>query len=299
MKENRKALVLGSFLGDSMALGVHWIYEVDRIRREFGRVENLLKPFKGSYHPSRDAGEFTHYGDQAFVLLASVASLGRFDLQDFAMRWRKLFENYDGYVDRATRQTLANFAAGKDPGRTGSSSSDLAGAARIAPLVAFHGDDLETMIAAVRAQTSMTHSHPAVLQEAEFFARTTRLVLEGETPVEAMKRECADHFQGTPLAEAVGRGLESTGLETVKAVLNFGQSCDERGAFPAVVHLIGRYETNFREALVENVMAGGDSAARGMLAGMVLGAHLGMGALPGSWLDALKKKDAILSLLER
>ncbi|MGA2940205.1 MAG: ADP-ribosylglycohydrolase family protein, partial [Syntrophobacteraceae bacterium] len=42
---------------------------------------------------------------------------------------------------------------------------------------------------------------------------------------------------------------------------------------------------NLREALVENVMAGGDSAARGLVVGMILGAHLGFEAIPSEWLS--------------
>jgi ADP-ribosylglycohydrolase len=80
MKENARVMVLGSFLADSLSLGVHWIYDVNRIKKEFGRVENLLKPLPDSYHPTKDRGEFTHYGDQMLVLLESVSAKGRFDL---------------------------------------------------------------------------------------------------------------------------------------------------------------------------------------------------------------------------
>ncbi|MCX5839664.1 MAG: hypothetical protein NTW71_14310 [Deltaproteobacteria bacterium] len=34
--------VLISFTGDALALGAHWIYDSDRITREFGRVERFL-----------------------------------------------------------------------------------------------------------------------------------------------------------------------------------------------------------------------------------------------------------------
>jgi len=40
-----------------------------------------------------------------------------------------------------------------------------------------------------------------------------------------------------------------------------------------VIHLIAKYENNLQDALIENVMTEGDSAGRGLLVGMILGAH--------------------------
>ena len=44
-------------------------------------------------------------------------------------------------------------------------------------------------------------------------------------------------------------------------------------------------------------MAGGDSAARGMMLGAILGARDGAGAVPDSWLEAMAAKDEIRRLL--
>ena len=65
-----------------------------------------------------------------------------------------------------------------------------------------------------------------------------------------------------------------------------------------MVHLIAKYENNLEEALIQAVMAGGDSAARGMLVGMVLGAHLGPESLPEKWVSELAKRREIEALLE-
>lgn len=75
--------------------------------------------------------------------------------------------------------------------------------------------------------------------------------------------------------------------------------CEIEAAFPCVIHLIAKYEDNLKAALVENVMAGGDSAGRGLTVGMVLGAHLGLAAIPSEWLSGLKAYRQILGFLEQ
>jgi ADP-ribosylglycohydrolase len=297
MKDNAKAMVLGSFLADSLSLGAHWIYDVKSIKKQFGRVETLLKPFPDSYHPTKDKGEMTHYGDQAMVLLNSVAAKRRFDLEDFSSRWQALFRDYQGYFDQATKATLKNFASGKTAREAGSPSSDLAGAARIAPLVFLFRDDLDGLAKAAAAQTRITHNNPLVIGSAEFFARVCWKVLHGTPPTTALSRVVAERFKASPLSEWVKKGMESRAEESVSAVAGFGQSCHVDEAFPATVHLISKYENDFKEALIQCVMSGGDSAARGMIVGMILGAHGGEKCLPQEWLQSLKKGKEITRLL--
>ncbi|MGD8298362.1 MAG: ADP-ribosylglycohydrolase family protein, partial [Desulfobacterales bacterium] len=58
-----------------------------------------------------------------------------------------------------------------------------------------------------------------------------------------------------------------------------------------------KYEDNLAEGLIENAMAGGDSAARGLIVGMILGAHLGIDAIPQDWLSELKSYQEIVDLM--
>ena len=291
-------MVMASFAADSLALGVHWIYDSTRIEKEFGRVETFLKPKEGSYHSARGRGEFTHYGDQAFVLLESIASLKKFDPLDFAKRWMELFDDYDGYYDHATKTTLRNISQGKDPLEAGSSSEDLAGASRLAPLLLCCRDNLDALVDAARTQTKITHNHPMVMDSAEFFARVSWTVLKGQSPINAMEEVTGQHFRNSPLAKWVADGIASKEMESIPTIVRFGQTCHYGDAFPGVVHLIAKYEDNLKEALVQAVMAGGDSAGRGMIVGMVLGAHLGGEGLPEHWMTDLSKSQEIIRHLD-
>ena len=291
-------MVMASFVADSLALGAHWVYNTHVIDRKFGRVEHLEKPLGKSYHGTKDAGDFTHYGDQTLVLLESLAECSGFDLTRFSQSWRSFFESYDGYFDKATKETLENFAAGSGPESSGSGSTDLAGAARIAPVVYTYREDLETMIAASRSQTVMSHNNPLVVESAEFFARVLWHVLRENTPTAAMELVCREEMNENTLAEWVDAGLNSTNLDTRSAIDSFGQACEIDMAFPSTVHLIAKYENDLKVSLIENVMAGGDSASRGMLAGMVIGAHSGYNVIPATWLSELNKASRITELFD-
>ncbi len=299
MNANGKAMVLASFAADSLALGAHWIYDTESISKMFGRVDTFLKPAPNSYHATKEKGAFTHYGDQTFVLLESLAAKKGFDLSDFSARWRALFEDYNGYMDHATTDTLSNYASGNSHEDPGSPSEDLAGAARIAPLVYVYRNDPDKLVEYAKSQTHMTHNSPLTIDSAAFFARVAWRVLQGTQPVEAMKNVSLEHFGGSPLSRWVQAGLSTKEKDSVSTISKFGQSCHTEEAFPGVVQLIARYHDDLKEALIQSVMAGGDSSARGMIVGMILGAHLGLAGLPQQWLNELKKRDRISALIEK
>ncbi|SMC24022.1 ADP-ribosylglycohydrolase [Desulfacinum hydrothermale DSM 13146] len=298
MDDSREALVWGAFVADSLALGAHWIYDPEVIRERFGTVDRLLEPSPDSYHAGKKRGAFTHYGDQTLVLLESMAQTGgTFDLDDFSTRWRRLFQDYHGYVDKATQDTLTNFQQGHGPRESGSSSADLAGAARIAPIVYALAHAPSSCLMAAREQTAMTHNHPQVVEAAAFFALATLHILQGQRPTRALMEAAQELPLPSEMQDWLQQGVESKTTETVEAVGRFGRACPVPAAFPATVHIVARHEEDFPSALVANVMAGGDSAARGLIIGMVLGAYHGLKAVPAPWMEELRARPTIASHL--
>ena len=70
------------------------------------------------------------------------------------------------------------------------------------------------------------------------------------------------------------------------------------GGFAGVCHLLLRYPDDATTALVENAKAGGDSAARGMILGMIYGAG-NVDPIPGTWEGGLNARKEISALIER
>jgi ADP-ribosylglycohydrolase len=293
MSGDDRAIVWASLAADALALGAHWIYDTRQIDDAIGRPESLRAPLSSSFHAGKHKGDLTHFGDQTVMLLRSLAAEGGFSLEAFARAWREMFADYTGYRDHATKDTLQRFAVGWPPEDAGSASSDLGGAARIAPLVYRYRHDEAALLTAVRQQTAMTHQNATVVDCADYWARVALLVLQGSTPTEAIQRIGRRHFDRQPFSEWIAKGLASRDRDTRQAIGAFGQACDVDGAFAGVVHLIAKYQDDPRQGLIANVMAGGDSAARGLLVGMIFGAASGLEAAAPDWVAELNCRSAV------
>ncbi len=269
----KQGMLFGAFYGDAFALGPHWIYDTQEIVKTFGHIETLTQPPPNTYHSSKRKGGFTHYGDQALVLLQSVSSMSGFELDDFQRKWMSLFDTYQGYVDGATKQAIKNIAAGKEA-PVGSASHDLARASRIAPLINFY-DDSTQLMAAVEAQTALTHNNTIVINTAFFFAAVTQAVLQGATVRDAIYT-ALETVEDVNVTRLVERGAKEAGEDSVQCLQKFGTACSVEKSLPGTIQILLTYPEDYMGAMTANVMSGGDSAARGALICMVLGAAIPM-----------------------
>lgn len=280
----------GAFAADSLSLGSHWVYNAEAIRKRLGRPEELTDPIVKTFHPEKKRGEFTHYGDQTLWLLEFIAERGGYEAGAFFAIWKEKMSAYGGYMDHASKETLERGSA--------SAMDDLAGAARTAPLAYLYHDSPETLAEAAAGQALLTHNHPLVEDTARFFSL---LLFSTEISMEEALREtlATGGWKSEALEKAVEAGIASAGRDTVEAIGEFGQMCAAERALPGVVHLLVTYRDDYREAMIANTAAGGDSAARGLVAGMVLGARLGEDAVPAEWKEPLVHRERIEAALKR
>ncbi len=299
MKELKDKMIYASFIGDALSLGVHWIYSGKEIVKSHGKITDYIDPSGSKYHSNKKKGEQTHYGDQMMILMESIADEKGFDSKKFSEKWQDFFKDYKGYFDGATKTTLDNLKKGELFLNAGSTSSDLAGAARIAPLVYRYFEDEELLLRYAKEQTTLTHKDPQVVESAGFFAAATALVLKGEDPVEALEKTSRDRFSGSVLAKWVEKGIKEASRDSMEALEEYGLSCYVNNAFPGVVQVIAKYHNNLVSALSECISAGGDNAARSIVAGMLLGASDKSGDLPERWVKGLANREKIETLISR
>ena len=293
-----KGMITGGFLGDAFSLGAHWIYNLDEITSNFGIYNQVSEPLPNTFHKGKHKGDFTHYGDQAFMLLKYISENKGFDYEGFKEYWINEMENYNGYKDKAAKSSLEYFQEGY---LFGYESTELGGVARIGSVIYFAKNEEEALKNGVE-QSQVTHTSFQSLLLTEFFIKLIYKMLSHENIEESIKsiiNEYKDeNKQFSYLENAYLKAKENLSLDYREAIMNIGQTCDGNEAFPAVLYFILKYD-NFKDAEIANVNSGGDSAARGMIIGMVFGARDGEETLPKEWLSAMNKKPEIEEFIKK
>jgi ADP-ribosylglycohydrolase len=299
LRERHAGLLYGALIGDALALGAHWIYDAPEIARRFGEMTDYRAPDPNGYHPGKVAGDQTHYGDQLLVLMESLEDCGEaFVMEDFVRRWRSWAEESASYKDHATKETLAHLQEGRGLTQAASGSTELGGASRSAPLlVALRGEEQPVILGAMRAQTALTHA-PVVIEAAELLARSVFMLLRGVSLRGALQGGVGFAHRRLPAEEYLQRAIEKSTLPVVEAVGEFGASCDMAKALPSSLAILWRLGDDPEQALIQNVMAGGDSAARGMFIGALLGAAHGRRAFPERWIKGLRAGPKVESFFQ-
>jgi len=291
INQRRAGLLFGSFTADALSLGVHWIYDTAELSQKFGYVDSFHAPGADSYHPKKKAGEQSHVGDQALCLAKHLRQKKEWNAEAFMSSWVSMWNDYQDYFDHATKQTLENVRDGSAITNSACESQELAGPARIAPLVAFlYNEDEESVAVAALKQTQLTHRSYKADETTRFLASACYRLLHGA--------ELATTIRDLAPKEALQNAESQLGLDSVEAIKSLGQSCSINAALPSVLYLILKHGDNLPKAFSENAMAGGDNCARGLALGMLLGAAHGIDAIPREWSEKLQSKAELNALLE-
>jgi ADP-ribosylglycohydrolase/pimeloyl-ACP methyl ester carboxylesterase len=263
-----KKFLQAALVSDALSLGSHWIYNQGKLARLYPAGVHQFTDPESNYHPNRKAGQLTHYGDQTNWLASSIKRNGGFDIENWKQDWLTENEQFDGFLDGASKETLANAADAP------SNSNDLAGASRIAPLLDTDLS-LDELVAAARAQTELTHGDPTVSDAAEFFARATGAIEGGAAFAEAFQIACeTSHSKALNYAETLQQ-VQSLGDDALAVSANIGLTCHLPEAFPLTLYLALRPGATFESAISENALCGGDTSARAMILALLFAARDG------------------------
>jgi ADP-ribosylglycohydrolase len=292
LAHKQKGLLYGTLIADALALGPHWVYDTQVIKDNFSNLNVYTDPY-APYHEGKTKGDFTHYGDQTLHLLEFIASNKGFDINTYKNEWIKFASTHQMYKDHATKSSLEVLGDAKVV--TGSSSDELGGFVRSAPLFLIDYVSMEDVV----SQTALTHNNSQLNEIVEFTFLVIKRILSGYSPKQSLGLVYVKSSPSIKKAYDLAKSLLDE--PSTIAIDSIGQSCSSSYGFPAALYLILKYEEDMRKALEANCYAGGDSAARGMYVGMILGAHHGLEAIDQSLIDSLNASKRIhdaINLLE-
>ncbi len=297
--------VFGAFIADSLALGPHWIYDTAEIDKKFPTLDVLSAPGT-SYHPGKTKGDQTHIGDQAFLVLKNcMENGGVFDAESFMKSWLEFWQSgTQSYKDHATKDTLENIAAGKPLTQAASSSEELAGVARglfIAPLYSYLQKSEKEAVDAVMLQASLTHNSELVKETTKYLSEVCYSLSENQTDIQTTIKTVAEKSDSKMIKESFAKATHyaELSMDPRQAIKEIGQSCALPDAFIAVMFLLIINTKDSADILRINALAGGDSSARGLVLGTIIGIANGIDSLPSEWLNDLKLKTEIENLLAK
>ncbi len=285
--------LMGGYVADAAALGFHWLYDPDRIAKLAGESPAFRTPdasdfegYKGVFvHAGRRAGDASQYGAQLRVAVQSMAATdGRFDITDFQNRFAATFGaegSWTGYMDKATKGTLANLAEGKrNP--SGTNDDQVPAVARF-PAVMLQQGTTDEDIDAVIAVTSVTETAASWGPAAAYLLRSA---YDGMSPREAALT--ASSKMSGDVALALLNAVQSKQKDTVAFAGEVGRACSLAQALPVIFQICAKART-YTDAINRNILAGGDSCGRAPVLGAVFASAYGMGGagVPEEWVSQL------------
>ena len=280
MYENKvRDLVLASIVADAYCLGSHWVYDENDLKNLKVNWEELNNPH-AMWHKGKVAGDFTHYGDQTHFFYTYAKEKEVFDVADYLKEWSFKMTSYDGYVDGATRETLANLEK-QEESPFGSTSNDLSIVSRIVPLLLLSSSK-EEFLSNVETFVSATHNSTLCKDASKYFALVLLDVLDGSDILESFtkhKESFSSNFQSY-----VEEGIASKHGATFDVIREFGPACGTDEGFPGLIHILAKYD-NFEDAMIFNAKAGGDNSARAMIIAALFAAKDGIKNIPKAWLQ--------------
>jgi len=323
--------LLGIFIGDALAMPVHWYYDTQALRRDYGEVDKYLKPqnphpdsilWRSSYNPPNNSADILHEQAQYWgikgihyhqflqagentlnvKLVRELLMLMHQNCSYLAESWLDRMISFlttpgnhkDTYVEEYLRHFFINYGQGKSPSECGRSDEQhVGGFSLMLPLVIAYAQTPEYAKKIALEHLALTHGG-SIMNRWGTFITSTLLNL----------------FQGYSLQESIQKGsgeskikFDYQGLESLKDYpddivvgKHFSSACYVDQAVPATFFLAQKYCDSPENSLIVNTMCGGDNAGRGALLGALLGALHGVDGWPSRWIDGLLHPPLVVQL---
>ena len=180
------ATIFGALISDSAALGLHWLYDTQRIAEiESNNGLVFLQPDATNYadtkgffaHTNKVAGDSSGYGDICMLMLQHFAKHGKFIRVEYQKEFCAYFGpggKYIGYIDSPTRLTLRQLlplTPEEYPAKSGADDDQFAALATIPVLVATHQGSQDALLNLVEDVVTITNNNDVAVSAAKMLGQ--------------------------------------------------------------------------------------------------------------------------------
>jgi ADP-ribosylglycohydrolase len=190
IKDRGAGAIMGAFIGDALALGPHWYYNLAELRQNYGDwIENYTDPKPGRYHDGLKAGQLSQAGFILLLMVRSLVDCGGYDEADFCRRMDEdLFPLLDGtpvsgpgrYTSQSIREAWRRRVKQKLAwGRTGSHADTTEAIERTLAIAVRYAVHPARLAAAVAGNTILTQADDTVVSITVAFGAVLGLLVQG------------------------------------------------------------------------------------------------------------------------
>jgi ADP-ribosyl-[dinitrogen reductase] hydrolase len=294
IQARRRAALLGLAVGDALGVPAEFM-EPKAIVDAFGRIDKLLGGGPFRFAP----GETT---DDTALAVATAAAYAaeepECDLPLAAERMMGWLASGPKDVGGQTRRAIEALQRGVEPSRAGEEASRGGASAGNGSLMRCLATGLlrlpddPLLVDESVALSRLTHDDSRCVAACVAFNAVLSTLVHGFGGVEAGLARGAQ--LAAPFDEETGRLVEGVMQRRPPRILGtsigYVLYCLERALIAA------RDGVDLRESLIEIVHEGGDTDTNAAVAGALLGAKLGLAALPSGWLAALVEPPGLASV---
>jgi len=190
LQQRAAGALMGAFIGDALALGPHWYYDLDELHRDFGVwIDDYMPPKPQRYHGGCSAGDLSQAGYLLRLTLESLVDHHGYDQADFCRRLdTELFPQLDGtpvrgpggYTSQSIRDAWHKRVEHKLPwGKTGGHADTTEGIERSLAIAVRYARDPARLAAEVAANTALTQNDHSVLAMTVAYGAVLGLLVQG------------------------------------------------------------------------------------------------------------------------
>ena len=314
--------IYGMFIGDALAMPVHWYYNINALKKDYGQVTDFMKPrnphpdsilWRSAYTPVSKRADILHeqskyWGRRGIhyhqflkagentlnlKLARELLLLLKEQKQYSEKRWLDRFVKYmttpgshnDTYAEEYLRHFFSKYGQGHDLTECGRKDENhIGGLSLMLPILMVFGKNRGYAQKTAIAHLSLTHDGPPMISAGKIIAKIVLDILNGTS----LEKAIITHF---PHGKDDKSKLFFESLldfpDEIVVGKHFSSACYMEHSIPATLFLAFKYSKQPEKALISNTMCGGDNAGRGSVLGAVLGAQGGFSCWPERWTNGL------------